>query len=185
MNLFIIISVSIISILIITGIIYFNLFIRYRNKIKNSESDIDVQLKRRFDLLPNLVEIVKAYASHEKELFEKIATQRSLFTSANTTKEKALSGNIMTGLLKNLFVAVENYPDLLANKSFINLQESLIEIEDTIQMSRRYYNAVVRDYNTSVESFPGILFARISGFRSADFFEIEFLEKETIQVKLS
>ncbi|MEI6123435.1 MAG: LemA family protein [Bacteroidota bacterium] len=172
-------------ILIAFGIIYFNVFIRYKNKVKNAESDIDIQLKRRFDLLPNLVEIVKGYAKHERELFENIATRRTQFANASNIEGKAIAGNLITGLLKDLFVVVENYPDLLADKSFIGLQESLIEIEDSIQMSRRYYNAVVRDFNTSVESFPGLIVAKLFGFKTQLFFEIAFLEKEVIQVKLS
>ena len=173
------------ALLLVLWIVYFNSFVRFTNKVHGAESDVDVQLKRRFDLLPNLVEIVKGYAKHERELFENIALQRSQFNGAVNTQEKAKAGNEITSLLKNLFVVVENYPELLADKSFINLQNSLIEIEDQIQMSRRYYNAVVRDYNTLVESFPGLVFAKVSGYKAVPFFEIAFLEKTVIQVKLS
>lgn len=164
---------------------YFNKFTRFRNNIKSAWSDIDVQLKRRFDLVPNLVEVVKGYATHEKTLFENIATARTMAYSPDRISETAAANSQLTGQLRNLFAVVESYPNLLANENFIKLQDNLVDIEDTLQLARRYYNAVVRDNNTAVQSFPGLVFAAMFGFKTAEFFETEALEKDVIRVKLS
>lgn len=178
------IILGIIVLLVLLTAVYFNKFVSYRNKIKNAWSDIDVQLKRRYSLIPNLVESVKGYAVHEKTLFESVAKYRAQAENAATVKEHESAENNLIGVLKNILVTVENYPALLANENFIKLQDSLIEVEDTLQNARRYYNAIVRDNNTAVESFPGNIFATIFGFRAADFFEIENIERETIKVEL-
>ncbi|MEI6765852.1 MAG: LemA family protein [Bacteroidota bacterium] len=173
------------ALLVIIAVLYFNKFTKFRNNIKSAWSDIDVQLKRRFDLVPNLVEVVKGYATHEKTLFENISSTRSMALAPGNINESAQANTLLTGQLRNLFAVVENYPNLLANENFIKLQENLVEIEDTLQMARRYYNAVVRDNNTAVQSFPGLVFAGIYGFKTAEFFETEPLEKEVIRVKLN
>lgn len=182
MTLYIIIGIALI--LIIISAIYFNIFIGYKNRIKNAWSDIDVQLKRRYSLIPNLVDSVKGYAVHEKTLFENIAKYRSEAQNARGVKEQEAAENNLIGVLKNVLITIEKYPDLLANQNFIKLQDSLIEIEDTIQNARRYYNAVVRDNNTAVESFPGVIFAKTFGFKVADFFEIDNIEREAIKVQV-
>lgn len=181
--LFWIISI-VLSLLIITTVIYFNIFIRYRNRIKNAWSDIDVQLKQRYDLIPNLVEVVKQYAKYESNTLEEITRKRSEYLNTTEIEQKAVSGSNVTKAMKNLFAIIENYPELLADKSFINLQNQLVSIEDSIQMARRYYNAVVRDNNIAVESFPGIVFSKFMGFHTNKFFEMDTLEKEVIMVKL-
>lgn len=182
MTLYIIIGIALI--LIIISAIYFNIFIGYKNRIKNAWSDIDVQLKRRYSLIPNLVDSVKGYAVHEKTLFENIAKYRSEAQNARGVKEQEAAENNLIGVLKNVLITIEKYPDLLANQNFNKLQDSLIEIEDTIQNARRYYNAVVRDNNTAVESFPGVIFAKTFGFKVADFFEIDNIEREAIKVQV-
>ena len=174
---------GILALIILLCIIYFNKFIRFRNKVKNAWSDIDVQLKRRYNLIPNIIETVRGYASYERSVFEKVTETRALAQQASDPGNQAKAENMLTGALKGLFAVVENYPDLLANQNFMKLQDSLIEVEENLQMARRYYNAVVRDNNTAVESFPGMVFARLFGFKTADFFEIEPLEREVIQVK--
>lgn len=173
------------ALLILIAVLYFNKFTKFRNNMKSAWSDIDVQLKRRFDLVPNLVEVVKGYATHEKTLFENISSLRTGGITSGKLNESAEANTRLTGQLRNLFAVVENYPNLLANENFIKLQENLVEIEDTLQMARRYYNAVVRDNNTAVQSFPGLLFAGLYGFKTAEFFETEALEKEVIRVKLN
>lgn len=182
MTLYIIIGIAVL-ILLITAL-YFNKFISYRNRIRNAWSDIDVQLKRRYSLIPNLVESVKGYAAHEKGLFENVAKYRAQAENATTLKEHEAAENNMISVLKNILVTVENYPALLANENFMKLQDSLIEVEDTIQNARRYYNALVRDNNTAVQSFPGNMFAGLFSFKTADFFEIEPIERDVIKVEI-
>lgn len=166
-------------------VIYFNHFISYRNKIKNAWSDIDVQLKKRYSLIPNLVDTVKGYASHEKTLFENVAKYRSQAQQAGNVKEQEVAENHLIASLKQIFVLVENYPDLLATQNFSGLQNALIQVEDDLQNARRYYNAVVRDNNTSIERFPGMIFAGIFGFKTAAFFEIDNIERNVIEVKIN
>lgn len=179
------IIIGLVLLLLLIALIYFNNFIRFRNRIRNAWSDIDVQLKRRYDLIPNLVEVVKSYASHERNLFENVAQCRTSAMNANNISDHRAASNQLVNNLKTLFAVVENYPVLLANENFIKLQDNLSDIEDHIQMARRYYNAVVRDNNTAVESFPGLIFAGMFGFKSAEFFDIDVLEKEVINVKLN
>lgn len=177
--------ISPVVIIIIISIVYFNKFIKFRNKIKNAWSDIDVQLNRRYNLIPNIVETVKGYTSHEMKVFKEVTESRSLAQKANTIGEQNNAEQKLTCALKGLFIMAEDYPDLLANENFMQLQNSLIDVEETLQFARRYYNAVVRDNNTAVESFPGLIFAKIFGFKAVGFFEAEGLEREVIQIKLN
>jgi len=153
-------------------IIVYNLFIKDRNLIKEAWSGIDVQLKRRHNLIPGLVETVKAYSSYERNLFNEITEQRSKTLSIENIKDKATAENDISGKLKTLFAVVEDYPDLKANVNFLDLQNQLTEVEDHLQYSRRYYNGTVRRYNIRVESFPSNIVARIFGFKPEEFFEI-------------
>lgn len=155
-------------------IITYNLLVRARNMVSEGWSGIDVQLKRRHDLIPNLVESVKAYGSHERDLFEHIADARTRSMSADAISAKGVVENELSGQLRTLLAIAEAYPELKASANFLTLQKGLVEIEDQIQYARRYYNATVRDYNTRVQSFPGLLIAKPFGFQEADFFEIEF-----------
>lgn len=164
----------------------YNRFIRLRNMMAEAWSGIDVQLKRRVDLVPNLVETVKGYASHEKELFERVAESRAQSVSAGTVKEQAAAENALTSSLRTLFAVAEAYPELKANTNFLDLQKSLTEIEDQVQMARRYYNGTVRENNVLVESFPSNLIARLSGFTKGDFFELEDeAERKAPQVRFN
>jgi len=178
----VIIICSIGALLLLVTVIYFNRFTRYKNRVKNAWSDIDVQLKRRYSLVPNIVETVKGYSAYERSVLENITNSRSLALQAKNVTDLSHAENMLTGALKGLFVMVENYPELLANQNFLKLQETLIDIEENLQMARRYYNAIVRDNNTAVESFPGNLFAKLFGFSSKEFFEIEALERQNIKV---
>jgi len=162
----------------------YNRFVRLRNLMAEAWSGIDVQLKRRVDLIPNLVETVKGYAGHEKELFEKIALSRAQSVNAGSVREQAAAESALTASLRTLFAVAEAYPDLKANTNFLELQKSLAEIEDQIQMARRYYNGTVRENNVLVDSFPSNLVARLAGFTKADFFELEdSAERKAPQVR--
>jgi LemA protein len=161
----------------------YNSLIQLRVRCDSAWSDIDVQLKRRHDLIPNLVETVKGYAAHEKGTFENIAKFRSMAMQATAPADKAAAENQLTGALKSLFAVAENYPDLKANQEFLQLQASLSQVEDTIQNARRYYNAVVRDLNTKIQSFPTNILAGMFGFQARQFFEVAEADREPVAVK--
>lgn len=161
----------------------YNSLVQLRVRCDSAWSDIDVQLKRRHDLIPNLVETVKGYAAHEKGTFENIAKFRSQAMQAVTPADKATAENQLTGALKSLFAVAENYPELKASEEFTQLQGSLSQTEDAIQNSRRYYNAVVRDLNTKIQSFPTNLIAGTFGFTQRQFFETAATDREPVQVK--
>lgn len=163
----------------------FNRLVTFKNRVKEAWADIDVQLKRRYDLIPNLVETVKGYASHEKELFENVAKMRSQLMEAKGVKEKGQADLALGGVLKTLFAVAEDYPELRASENFAKLQEELSDTENKIQASRRFYNGNVRDFNTLIESFPSnIIIAMIFRFEQAEFFELEEeAAKEPVKVK--
>lgn len=161
----------------------YNSLVQLRVRCDSSWSDIDVQLKRRHDLIPNLVETVKGYAAHEKGTFENIAKFRSQAMQASSPADKAVAENQLTGALKSLFAVAENYPELKASEEFTQLQGSLSEIEDAIQNARRYYNAVVRDLNTKIQSFPTNILAGMFNFQQRQFFEVAAADREPVAVK--
>ena len=161
----------------------YNGLVKLKNRAKEAWADIDVQLKRRYDLIPNLVEIVKGYAAHEKEVFEKVTEARTRAMGAQTIKEKGEAENFLSGTLKTLFAVAENYPDLKASTNFLELQRELTDTEDKVQAARRFYNGNVRDLNIQIESFPANLIASTLGFRKMDFFEIGEAERETTKIK--
>lgn len=173
----------IIAIIIVWLIAIYNGLVLVRNRSKEAWSDIEVQLKRRYDLIPNLVEAVKGYASHEKDLFEKVTQARSNALSAESVEDKAKADNMLTGTLKSLFAVSEAYPDLKANANFLELQRELSDTENKIQAARRFYNSNVLVLNTKVESFPSNIIANLFNFKKSEFFEIEESEKEPVKVK--
>jgi LemA protein len=170
---------------IILGVVIYNKLIRLKNTVKASWSDIDVQLKKRYDLVPNLVETVKGYASHEKTTFENVTAARSTAMRASSPADKAKAENMLTETLKNLFAVAEAYPELKANVNFLQLQSQLKELEDNIEYARRYYNAVVRDFNILIESFPSNVIASSFGFKQEEFFELEAPDVERKPVKVN
>ena len=174
-------------ILIVLAVIFligmYNSLVQLRVRADSSWSDIDVQLKRRHDLIPNLVETVKGYATHEKGTFETIAKFRSQAMQATNPADKAVAENQLTGALKSLFAVAENYPELKASEQFTQLQGALSQTEDSIQNSRRYYNAVVRDLNTKIQSFPTNFLAGMFGFQQKQFFETTEADREPVAVK--
>ncbi|MGD0918165.1 MAG: LemA family protein [Thermodesulfobacteriota bacterium] len=181
----IIVILIILAILIISVIAIYNKLVRLKNTVKSSWSDIDVQCKKRYDLVPNLVETVKGYASHEKAVFEKVAQARSMAMQATSPAEMAKAENMLRDTLKSLFAVAEAYPELKANANFLQLQSQLQELENNIEYARRYYNAVVRDYNILIESFPSNLIASQFGFRQEELFQLEAPEAERKPVKVS
>ncbi len=180
----ILITLAAIVVIALAVIGMYNGLIRLKNKAEEAWSDIDTQLKRRYDLIPNLVETVKGYASHEKETFQRVTEARTAAMGAQTVEEKQQAENMLTGALKSLFAVSENYPELKANENFMQLQQTLKEVEEHIQLSRRYYNSTVRELNTKIEVFPSNIIANMFGFEKREFFEVE-TEEERQNVKVS
>jgi LemA protein len=178
--------IAIIVAVVIVGflIAMYNGLVQLRVRADSSWSDIDVQLKRRHDLIPNLVETVKGYAAHEKSTFEDIAKYRSMAMQATSPAERGQAEGQLTQALKSLFAVAENYPQLRASEQFTSLQLALQEVEASIQNARRYYNAVVRDYNTKLQSFPTNILAGMFGFQQKQFFQLDTpAERENVAVK--
>lgn len=161
----------------------YNKLVVLRNKVKDQWSQIDVQLKRRFDLIPNLLETVKGYAKHESETFEKVIAARNSFSSAKTVEAEMKANNELTGAMNKLFAIAENYPELKANTNFIQLQEELTETEDKIAYARQFYNDNVMEYKNKIEMFPSNVIAAMFGFKQEPFFEANESEKENVKVK--
>lgn len=175
--------ISLIILFIMWLILTYNKLIKLRILSEQAWSDVDVQLKRRHDLIPNLVETVKGYASHERKTLEEIVKLRNSAIGAISTEEKIQAENMLTKALRQLFALAENYPDLKASANFQSLQEELARIEETISQARRYFNAVIRDYNTAIAIFPNNLIAGLLGFSSKIFFETEEEQRAVPQVK--
>lgn len=175
-------------VLIIVGVAFFYFWMLYNSlvsakvRIQEALSHIDVQLKRRTDLIPNLIETVKGYAKHEKELLENITKARTSLMSAKTTHDKAEANNMLSDTLKSLFAVAENYPDLKANQNFGKLQEELSDTENKIAYSRQFYNSNVMDYNTKIALFPNSIVANMFGFKAAEFFEASDEERKPVKV---
>ena len=176
----IVLSVVVIAILYVWSV--YNGLATGKVRIKEAFSGIDVQLKRRVDLVPNLVETVKGYAKHEKELLEKVTEARTSLMKATTPGEKAKSDNILSGALKSLFAVSENYPDLKASQNFLKLQEELSDIEAKIAYARQFYNTNVRDYNAALANFPSGSIGRTFGFKEQEFFEAGANERKPVKV---
>ena len=157
--------------------IVYNGLIQLRVRADGAWADIGVQLKRRYDLIPNLVETVKGYAAHEQKVFIQVTEARSRAMQAGDPKEKTAAEGALTGALKSLFAVAENYPQLRANENFMGLQQSLTQVEEVLQGARRYYNAVVRDFNTKLEVFPDRLIAQATGFKAKEFFQLDSAEE--------
>jgi len=175
-----------IVLVLIVGIYIYNRLVRSRNILNEAWSGIDVQLKRRHDLIPNVIETVKGYVTHERKVLEEITTLRSRLANPTTLLQKGQLENSLSQALKSIFALAEAYPDLKASQNYIELQRTLAEVEEQIQLARRYYNGAARDYNIMVESCPSNMMARIFGFSKAEFFEIELAtEREVPGVKFN
>ena len=184
MNLIItIVVIVLIVFILITFVHLYNNLVSLRNRVKNSYSQIDVQLKRRNDLIPNLVETVKGYAAHEKGVLEEVTKARAGVMNASGVEETSAADNQLTGALKTLFAVAESYPDLKANDNFQQLQAELSETEDKISYARQFYNDVVLKYNNACQKFPSNIFARLFHFEEAEFFEAPASDREVPEVK--
>ncbi|MCD4694176.1 LemA family protein [bacterium] len=179
--------VGVIVLVIIAIILIYNSLIRLRNRVDEAWSDIDVQLKRRYDLIPNLVNTVKGYAKHESETFQKVTEARSQAMQAqeggSDAKSQAKAENMLSDTLKSLFAVAESYPDLKASQNFQELQKELSDTENKIQAARRFYNNNVLHFDTKIQTFPTNILANMFNFKKRDYFEIEEKEKENVEVK--
>ena len=176
--------VIVVIVVLIVGFFWlgYNGLVKRRNQVDNAWSQIDVQLKRRHDLIPNLVETVKGYAAHERGTFEAVTKARANAINAQTPAEQAQAENVLSGALKSLFAVAEAYPDLKANQNFLNLQEELTSSEDRVAYARQYYNDSVLNYNTQIQKFPTVLLAGMFHFEKREFFDAAPEETETPQV---
>ena len=172
-----------VGVIILGGIFLYNSVIRLKNQVDNSWAQIDVQLKRRFDLIPNLIETVKGYAKHEKEVLTNVTKARTEFLSAKTIEDKAKADNQLNETLKSLFAVSENYPDLKANQNFLQLQEELAGTESKIAYARQLYNDTVMEFNTKIETFPNNFFASMFKFTQRQLFETDKEERKNIKVQ--
>jgi len=172
----------ILIILLLIPIYYYNKIVRLENRIDNAWAQIDVQLKRRADLIPNLIETVKGYMKHEKSVLENVTKARSALLNAKTPQENMDANNMLTGALKTLFAVAENYPNLKANENFLQLQDQLTHTEDKIAYARQHYNDSVLAFNNTIETFPGIFFARMMGKKEREMLQIPEESKEVPKV---
>jgi len=177
------IILAVLAIALVWLVALYNGLIKFRNRTDEAYSDIDVQLKRRYDLIPNLMETVKGYMQHEAGTLQKVTEARATAMHAGTMAEKAQAENQLTETLKSLFAVSENYPDLKASQNFLQLQDELSDTENKIQAARRFYNGQVRDFNTKIQTFPNNIFAGILNFKKYEFFEAEAKEKENVKIK--
>lgn len=179
-----IVIAAIVVLVVIAVVAFYNSLVRARNNVKESYSTMDVYLKKRYDLIPNLVETVKGYAKHEKDTLTKVIEARNMAMNSETVGDKAKNENMLSSTLKSMFALSENYPALQANTNFMDLQKQLQQIESEIAQSRKYYNAVVKDFNNKIEVFPSNIIASMFKFKPADMFEVENAEeKKNINVQ--
>lgn len=177
------ILVIVVAIILIYIIFKYNRFVVLQNRIDNAWGQIDVQLKRRFDLIPNLVSTVKGYAKHEKETFKMVTEARNLMKGATTTGKKAEANNMLTDALKSIFAVAEAYPDLKANQNFMQLQEELTGTENKISYARQFYNDSVLKFNNGIEVFPGSVIAKFMNLKEKEMFEVQGSEREPVKVE--
>lgn len=179
-------SLVFLAVLVIAFVVVFNKFVRLRNMVLEAWSLIDVQLKLRYEVIPNLVHTVKAYTEHEKAILQEVTALRAKAMETSTPKGKSISENVLSDKLGQLMIAIENYPELKADEHFLKLQEQIYEIEDQIQLARRYYNGAVRNYNIGIQSFPANLVAAIFNFGKYDFFELDSIEeRKNLEISFS
>ena len=183
MSTVLIICLAVVALIVIYFIATYNKLVSLRNKVKDQWAQIDTVLKRRFDLIPNLVETVKGYAKHEKETLDSVIKARNAYTSSNVPEEQLKADGELTKAVSKLFALAESYPDLKANENFSKLQNELTETEDKIQYARQFYNDSVLKYNNAIQVFPAVLIANMFGFKESKYFEAESTERENVQVK--
>ncbi len=177
--------VVIIVLLAISAIVSYNGFVKLRNQIEEAYSTMDVYLKKRYEMIPNLVEVVKQYSIHEKETLERIVQARNMAINARSVEERGQNENILSGAIKSLFALSEGYPELKANENYLDLQNNLRTLEDEISQSRKYYNGVVKVMNNKVEIFPSNLFAKIFGFNRYPYFMAEEYGRQNVEIRFN
>lgn len=177
--------IIIIILLAAWAVVSYNGFVKLRNQIEEAFSTMDIYLKKRYEMIPNLVEIVKQYSIHEKETLEKIVQARSMAINARSVEERGQNENMLSGALKSLFAISEGYPELKANQNYLELQDQLVVLEDDISQSRKYYNGVVKVMNNKVEIFPSNLFAKIFGFNRYPYFMAEEYERQNVEIRFN
>lgn len=179
--------IIVVILVVIVGFVIatYNELVRLKNKVKNAFSQIDTQLQRRFDLIPNLVETVQGFASHEKELLENVTASRSGYINAGTNQEKLAMNNQLTAGLRSLFAVAESYPELKSNTNFLNMQEELSDTEDKIMFSRQFYNDAVTMYNNKIQMFPGSIIAGMFGFTEEELYDADEKANEVPRVKFN
>lgn len=185
MSILLIVIVVLVVGLLLYGVLTYNGLVKLNVRVEEAWSDITVQLKRRYDLIPNLVSAVQGYAKHESSVFQNVTEARAHALDANGVKETAEAENMLSGALKSLFAVAESYPDLKASDNFKQLQDELVDTEDKIQASRRFYNGSARDLNIKIKTFPNTLFARQLGFGEKEFFELSDQENDAVQQPVS
>lgn len=178
----VVVIVAVAAVLILAAVLLFNRLVRLRNEVNAGWSNIDVQLRRRNDLIPNIVETVKGYAAHERGVFDEVTAARAAVSGAGSPAATAAASDVLSGALGRLFAVAEAYPELKASDNFRELQAELTDTEDKIAAARRYYNSVVQTYNTGIQSFPALLFAGALGFHAREFFATGEAERATPQV---
>lgn len=171
---------GLIALVLIWGVVIYNGLVAMRQRVTQAYADIDVQLHQRHDLIPNLIETVKGYAAHERETFDAVVKARSVAVNAQGPAEQAAAENMLTATLGRLFALAEAYPDLKANQNFLALQSELGNVEDKLAAARRFFNNAVAEFNTAIEAFPAVLFARSLGFTSREFFDVGETKRETM-----
>lgn len=179
------ILLAVVVVILLWWVTTYNRLVSLRNQIENAASQIDVQLRRRFDLIPNLVETVKGYAAHEKEVFEKVAEARASMMNAKGVEEQGQANNMLTSALKSLFAVAEAYPDLKANQNFLALQQELTNTEDQIAQQREIYNDAVMTFNTSIQQFPSSVVAQTGGFTQKPYFPMDEAAREPVKVSFA
>ncbi len=177
------IVLAVVALVVVFAVFSYNGLVRLKNRVENAWAQIDVQLRRRYDLIPNLVETVKGYAAHERETLEAVTAARTAGMNAQGPADQAQAENMLTGALRSLFAVSEAYPDLKANQNFLNLQEELTATEGRISYARQFYNDAVTSYNTKIQSFPPMLFARAFNFTEREYFEADDTSRGPVQVQ--
>ena len=175
--------IIIIILLAVSAVISYNVFVKSRNQIEEAFSTMDVYLKKRYEMIPNLVAIVKQYSIHEKETLEQIVQARTMAINARSVEERGQNENMLSGALKSLFAISEGYPELKANENYLELQKQLADLEDEISQSRKYYNGVVKVMNNKVEIFPSNLFAKVFGFNRYPYFMADEYERQNVEIR--
>jgi LemA protein len=179
------ILLAVVALLVVAAILLYNRLVRLRNRVDNAWAQVDVQLRRRYDLIPNLVETVKGYAAHERETFEAVTQARTRAQAAGTVQDQAQAENILSQALGRLFAVAEDYPELQADENFRQLQDELAQTENRIAVSRQVYNDTVLTYNNAIQTVPGLVVAGPFGFTKRDFFEAEETQREAPRVTFS